>query len=235
MIFKSPFQHKPFYDMNALKLFLKKKKLSEINIGSGVGFYSLSPMFMFPSALHHFLRFLFPFTSLCDLWRTNSSEILEEKGVCAAVVCGCSWYLHKKEIETDGWKDSAACENMSLIGKEMLSFFNLKLCSFGIKPRFEEICLNTLHKMQQLQSKSTVASISAESAICCRGCAVFSMCQEQWRDGAPIAIQVEVLGGETAAGQGTILIEMGGRGSGWEQKLSSEESKVKCKSCLFQA
>lgn len=73
-----------------------------------------------------------------------------EKGVCAASVCGCSWYLHKREIETDGWKDSAACESMSLTGKEMLSFFNLKLCSFGIRPCFDEICLDTVHKMQQL-------------------------------------------------------------------------------------
>lgn len=50
-----------------------------------------------------------------------------EKGVCAVSVCGCSWYLHRKKMETDGRKDSAACESMSLTGKEMLSFFNLKL------------------------------------------------------------------------------------------------------------
>lgn len=84
-------------------------------------------MFPFPLALQHFLRFLFPFASLCDLWRVSNSGTLEEKGVCAASVCCCSWYLHKKEIETDGWKDSAVCESVSLTGKEMLGFFNLEL------------------------------------------------------------------------------------------------------------
>lgn len=111
--------------------------LSEISIRSGIGFYTLSLMFPFPSALQHFLRFLFPLASLCDLWRMSSSEILEEKGVCTASVCGCSCYLHKKEMETDGWKDSVAREIMGLTGKEMLSFFNLKFCSFGIRPCFE--------------------------------------------------------------------------------------------------
>lgn len=123
--------------------------LSEISIRSGVGFYSLSPIFPFPSALLHFLSFLFPFANLCDLWRMSSSEMLEN-GVCVVSVCGCSWYLHKKEIETDGWKDGAACESMGLIGKEMINFSNLKFCSFGIRPCFEEIYLDTVHKMEQL-------------------------------------------------------------------------------------
>lgn len=72
---------------------------------------------------------------------------------------------------------------MSLTGKEMLSFFNLKLCSFGIRPCFEEICLDTVHKIQWLRSKSTVASISAESAIQPGLCCVFSVqgAVEGWR------------------------------------------------------
>lgn len=201
--------------------------LSESSIRSGVGFYSLSPMFLFPSALHY----LFPFASLCDLWRMSSSEMLEEKGVCAASVCVCSWYLHKKETETDGWKDNVACEIMGLTGKEMLGFFNLKFCSFGIRPCFEEIYLDTIHKMQQLWSKGTVASISAEPAIHCQGRAVFSVpravegwCSNCHSGGSPLEW-----------GQGTSLIELDRSGSGWKKSFPVSRAKWDAKAASFQA
>lgn len=90
-------------------------------------------------------------------------------------------------------EDSAACQSMSPTGSEMLisQVWVLSFCSLGIRPYLEEICLYTVQESRRLWNKTTVVSVSAESAVCRQGCAARSLCQEQWRVVALIAVQVE--------------------------------------------
>lgn len=90
-------------------------------------------------------------------------------------------------------EDSAACQSTSPTGSEMLisQVWVLSFCSLGVRPYLEEICLYTVQESRRLWNKTTVVSVSAESAVCLQGCAARSLCQEQWRVVAPIAVQVE--------------------------------------------